>query len=315
MATVSLAAEAGRDILRRIARGELDISGIVVRDAASKKIRYVLRGLENLPRDAGRLSNLSALEPLRAAMSVQQVLQLVTIAQNAAMATSLKRIEARLDAVERRLDGIEQRLERLEIKADLVLAAMRESPGSRLKAANGAAVNALRHDDRGALIEAAKDAETAARDLLAQARHLVRIEIRGVPVALRGPAELSDLTSSAAEGMAAASAMQLALASSDLASRLMHETADTIEKMRKTLREHIADPEFLLRRLTAEMADDAKVIAAGDRLRMDQHWTRGRAVMIEAGLLRADHGGTGFETSAPQMEGIFFEELKHGARR
>jgi hypothetical protein len=41
-------------------------------------------------------------------------------------------------------------------------------------------------------------AEQAARDILAQARHLISVEHAGLPVALRCPRELADLATSAA---------------------------------------------------------------------------------------------------------------------
>jgi len=110
-------------------------------------------------------------------MSVQQFLGVVSIAQNAAAAASLKRIEAKLEEIDQRLSGIEERLRRVERTVTLVLAATRQAPISRLKAAKGAAFNARRSNETAALIIATKDAEQAARDLLSQAIHLVRVKV------------------------------------------------------------------------------------------------------------------------------------------
>src|SRR5271166_709536 len=198
MPVISLAAEASQDIMRRIAEGSLKIDGIIVRDAKGP-FRYILRGLENLPKDASQLSALSALEPLRAAMTLQQILQVVSIAQNAAVAVSFHRIERRLEDIENRLSGIENRLTKLQSKTSLILNAVRSSPVNRLKGAKTAAAIALKNGDRTALTGAAQAAEHAARDILDQARHLVRVEEDGLAVALRMPQELADLVASAAD--------------------------------------------------------------------------------------------------------------------
>ena len=155
--------------------------------------RYVLRGFEDLPLEAGGLGDLPPLELLHAAMNATQILQTITIAQNAAIAVSLRRIEAHLDSIERRLGGIETRLKRVETKQSLVLEALRTAPVSRLKAAKTAAVVALQHGDRTAMIAAGKDAQQASHDLLDQARHLVRVEEDGLPIAILLPVEHADL--------------------------------------------------------------------------------------------------------------------------
>jgi hypothetical protein len=91
-------------VIRGLASGKLEVLGIVVREAASKKFRYILRGLESLPTEIERLEPLQALE---GAIGKMQVLQTIAIAQNAATAQTLRRIEARMKAIESRLDGIE----------------------------------------------------------------------------------------------------------------------------------------------------------------------------------------------------------------
>ena len=173
MGPISVTAEAGFDILRRIASGSLEIHGILLRDSDGKKFRYILRGVEDLSRAGARVTDLPPLDPLRSAMNLTQILQIVSVAQNAAVAASLRRIEAVLAEMERRLDGIDRRLQSVETKQILILDTMRAAPVSRLKAAKTAAIIALSHGDRTALIAAGKDAQQASHDLLEQAKHLV----------------------------------------------------------------------------------------------------------------------------------------------
>jgi hypothetical protein len=102
MSLISLVAEAASDILRQIGDGTLKIDGIVLRDAKGK-IRYILRGFENLPNDSLRLADHPSLQPLRAVLQLQPILQLVMIAQNAATAASLHRIDDRLSDIDLRI--------------------------------------------------------------------------------------------------------------------------------------------------------------------------------------------------------------------
>jgi hypothetical protein len=291
MGPISVTAEAGLDILRKLASGELEVHGILLRDAAGKKFRYILRGFEDLPNDMARLGDLPPLEPLRSAMSMTQLLQVVSVAQNAAIAASLRRIEARLTAIEDRLTDIQGRLTRLQTAQRLTLDALRTQPVSRLKAAKAAAVVALQHKDRTALIAAGKDAQQAFHDLLEQARHLVRIEEDGVPVALRLPVELADLCESAADAGYVASAIWIALDNQHSAATVMRESAEALEAMRRKLASVLGDPEFLLRRMKADEGCDAELQTAGRRLESAMQWSIGRALMIEQGLIAAspDH--------------------------
>lgn len=196
--------------------------------------------------------------------------------------------------------------DRIDSKLNLVLSALRDAPLARLKAAKNQGVSALRHADRTSLIAAAQNAEQAARDLLSQAARLVRVEIDGLPVALRCPVELADLTEGAAEAVKIASAMHLALGFPDIASRILEEAADTISSMRTKLWTALTDPELLIRRTNPELADATAHIAAGKALHQIQHWVRGRAVMIDAGLISADQTAAEFE-SVREVDGLFFE--------
>jgi hypothetical protein len=257
MATISIAAAAAQDIFRRIASGELEIHGILLRKCSTKKFSHILRGLENVSSELATSGGASPLAPLEAVMSVQKLLGVIAIAQNAAAAASLKRIEGKLEEMDRRLVV------------------------SRLRAAKNAAINAVRSNDKTALIFAANNAEQAARDLLAQAIHLVRVKEDAIPVALLAPRELADLTNSAAEAMSVASALHIALGSDDVASRLLHETADAIEGARRVLQNSLSDRELMMRRIASGLASDREIADAAIRLRDDQHWTRARAIMIE----------------------------------
>jgi uncharacterized membrane protein len=307
MAFISIAAEAAQDIFRRIAAGELEVHGILLRETSGKRFTHILRGLENVGSDAATIAGQSPLAPLQAAMSLQNLLGIMAVAQNAAAAASLKRIEAKLEEIDQRLDGIDKRLERIERTTLLVLDAIRQAPVSRLKAAKNKAINARRSNDTNALISAASNVEQAARDILAQGLHLVRNREGGLPACLLGPNELGDLIQSAAEAMSFASSLHITLGSPDLASRLMHETADSIEGARNTLRMCLSDRELMMRRIEIGMASDAELGQLAARLREDQYWTRGRAILIEEGLFGQSPDLMEFEALATVKSSTFLE--------
>ncbi len=309
MNAISFTAEAGLDILHRLATGELEVHGILIRDAAGKKFRHILRGLEELPADAADVFGLPPLERLHAVLNATQLLQMVTVAQNAAVAASLRRIEASLARIGQRLDGIETRLIRLQTGQMLLLEATRSAPASRLASAKTAAVVALRSGDRTALTIAGQNAEHAARDLLAQAKHLVRVEEKGLPVALLLPVELADLSTAAADAARAASAIWLSLDAREPARWLMAETANELAVMRSKLAAALLDPELTLRRLSSELGSDADLISAGQRLKIAQHEARGREMMIASRQLLPDPKCLELEVAAPFPEGVWFQPL------
>jgi hypothetical protein len=310
MTAVSITAEAGLDIVRRIG-SELKVDGILLREIPPGKIRYLLRAASEVAEYTDSLPDLPRFDALRAVMLPQQIVGIMTIAQNAALAATLRRIERTLESMECRLEGIELRLTKVDLKLDLVRSAMRNAPVARLKSAKNQAVNALRHADRTALIAAAQSAEQAAWDLLFQATDLARIEIDGLPVALRCPAELADLTRGTAEAMEIASAMHVALGS-PAASRILEEAADALAGMRTKLRTALRDPELSYRRTNPELADTTNVVTAGSTLHHALHWMRGRAVMIGTGLISADPAAAEFET-VREVDGIVFETVGHQA--
>jgi hypothetical protein len=305
MGPISVTAEAGLDIIRKLASGELEVHGILLRDSEGKKFRYILRGFEDLPKDIARLGDLPPLEPLRAALDVTQLLQVVSIAQNAAMAASLRRIEARLTAIDDRLSDIQGRLSRIQTTQTLTLDAIRTQPVSRLKAAKAAAVVALQHKDRTALIAAGKDAQQAFHDLLEQARHLVRTEEDGLPVALRLPGELADLCESAADAAYVASAIWIALGNQNVAAAVTRESAEVFKSMRRKISTVLADPKFLLRRMKADEGRDDELRAAGRRLQSAMQASLGRSLMIEQGLVAPDPEQISFERIWPVHELAF----------
>ncbi len=305
MGPISVTAEAGLDIIRKLASGELEVHGILLRDSAGKKFRHILSGFEDLPADPAKLGNLPPLEPLRAALDVTQLLQVVSVAQNAAMAATLRRIESRLGAIENRLAGIELRLGRLQTSQTLTLEAMRSQPLARLKAAKVAAVVALQHQDRTAMIAAGKEAQQAFHDLMDQARHLVRIEEDGLPVALRLPDELADLSESAADAAYVASAIWMALDSRDAAAEVTRESAEGLQAIRRRLHAVYSDPEFLLRRMKADAGRDDALLLAGRRLEGAMHASLGRSVMIERGLIAAEPGALSLERIRPSAQPSF----------
>jgi predicted metal-binding protein len=311
MVPISIKCEAGLEILRRLQSGELEVHGILLRDAVGKKFRYILRGFEDF--DAARLAELPPFEPLRTAMNLTQLLQIVAIAQSAAIAASLRRVEARLHAIEERISDMQGRLSRMQTAQTLTLDALRTQPVSRLKAANAAAVIALQHRDRTALIAAGKDAQQAFHDLLEQARHLIRTEEDGVPVALRLPGELADLGESAADAAYIASAIWIALDNQNAAVSVTRESAKTLRSMRQRLASVLADPEFMLRRMKVDEGRDGALRAAGQRLQRAMHASLGRALMIEQGLVVPDIEQRALERIEPIEEPAFVPLEERGA--
>ena len=308
MATIQFSAAAAADIISRLASGELEVHGLLLRNASGKRFRYILRGLEELPTEAGRLPDLPELGPLRAAMSMQQVIGLIGMAQNAALAATLKRIAGRLDRMQQQLSALDARLARVELKASLSLEGQYAMPMGQLKAACNKALNARRDGDRAGLTDAAKDAETAARNLLAFAGNMVRVGQDGVPAALVAPADVASLAGRAGLAMAAASSMQVALGSTDIAACTMHEVAEAVAHMRARLARHAADPDALLRRMSPLQAPDVDLLAAAEVLRETQQWTQSRAVMIEMGLIQSGRHKAELEWS-PQPASLAFEEI------
>ena len=271
MGPISVTAKAGLDIVARLAAGELEVHGILLRDTTGKKFRYILRGLENLPGIPARVVGLPPLAPLRSALDATQLLQIIAVAQNAAMAASLRRIEASLLRISRQLDGIELRLMRIDTRQQLVLEAVRSGAASRLMAAKAAAVIAFQAGDRTALISAGQNAEHAARELLTQAKQLVRVNENGVPVALLAPMELAGLSDAAVDAARVASAILIAHDAREPARLVMADAADELETMRRQIAAVLQDPELAMRRANASLGTDEDLMTAEKRLQTAQH--------------------------------------------
>jgi hypothetical protein len=302
MGPISATAEAGIDILRKLASGELEVHGILLRDSNGKRFRYILRGFEDLRTNGEGPGDIPLLDSLQSALSNAQLLQIVSIAQNVAIAATLRRIEARLAAMEELLSDIQARMARIQTAQSLTLDSLRTQPVSRLKAAKTAAIVAMRHGDRTALIAAGKDAQQAFHDLLEQAKHLVRIEEDGVPVALRMPIELADLCESAADAAYIASSIWIALDSRQEAMTITNEAANALQSVRRKLGTVLTDPELLLRRMKLDEGLDDELQATGRRLQSAIQSLSGRAMMIEHGLVNADPKLASFEFIAPVRE-------------
>jgi hypothetical protein len=306
MISISITAAAGLDIIRRISSGELEIYGIQIRDVATKQIRYVIRGAENFPRDLDTLGDVPSLASLRAALNTTQILQLVAIAQNAAAAMSMRRIERRLEAVENQLSGIEERLRQSQVTDLLILDGQRAEPVSRLKAAKSAAIAALRHQDKNALISAAQGAEQAAHDLLAQTTQLIHRGDRGLPAAILYPNDLANLAESTVEAACIASAMWLALGKSeDIAYSLMRTTSEALSRIRHQISAALSNPDLLLRRTEMDSAQHATLREAGLRLKNAVLQASGRTEMIRLGLVNNDLLGGEFERLVPASQLTF----------
>lgn len=313
MPAISMAAEAAADILRRIRSGELQISGIQIRESESKKIRYILRGLENQSLDPSTILSTPPLQPLQAAIGLTQLMSAISIAQNAAITMSLKRIEAKLAAMDKRLDRMEGRLQQIDAKLDLMIQAFRSKPASKLRTALNSAEAARRLRNENVAALAAKDADEASKDIIAQARHLTVVEVDAVPVALMAPREIADLVAAGANAATVASSMYLGLGQSEIGGRILRDAADEIRAMRLTLARRLSDPEFLIRRFKAKIASDKDIIAAAASLRYEEEGLRNRAVLIDAGLILPEAEGTDFEAAKPQegipLDGVFLEEV------
>jgi hypothetical protein len=179
---------------------------------------------------------------------------------------------------------------------------MLNSPANRLKAAKNAAVTALRHNNIGAMIGASENAESAARDILDQACDLVKIEQDGLPMAVLAPDLHADLVESAAEALSATSAIFLALKREDAAASLLREGERAMQNMVRRLHKVYADPELALRRMKTDGRQDLLREEAGRRTINAIHGLRGRAFMIEQGLIGPDPERLEFETATPCSE-------------
>jgi len=306
MSIISITAEAGLDICRRIASGELEVAGIQVREAASKQIRYILRGFETLEADSTVLDGLSPLAPLRQAIGITQLLGVVTVAQNAAIALSLRRIERGIERIEQVLAHMEQRLASIETE---IRDGMERSPFFRLKAAIRSGRDAYAAGDRTALRAAASDADQAAQNILAQAADLVAHKDDGLPRALKAATELRYLVESGAKAVAIASAMYLALGNREHAIEIVSDAGRTIETMRRRLHSVLTDPEFMLPRLANDQGNDGEIIAAGKALRDALHICRDREMMIRQGLISSDPERVAFERVEP-VQDVGFVEIR-----
>ncbi len=100
------------------------------------------------------------------------------------------------------------------------------------------------------------DAGQAFHDLFEQARHLVRTQGDGVPVAIGLPGELADLCQSAADAAHVAAVIWVALDNQHAAVAVTCESAEVFQRMRRKLLTVLADPEFLLCRMKADKGRD-----------------------------------------------------------
>ena len=283
MVAISISADKAFDIIARLTKGELAISGIQIRDVVTGQIRFVLDGADGLRLEDFPSFNLPDLGPLTEALSPQQWTNAITVAQSAGLAVDLKRVEAKIDQIARQLNGMDQKLSRIGATVDLVLAGIRSDAINRLLSAKNAAVAAIRKGNQTSLIEATKDVEHAARQILAQSLHLVEVEEGGLPVALRCPDLLAELLRSGADAMLAASALHLALDQPDVAAALMRDLTAAIEKSRHRLRQAFLDPELTLRRVEAKLASYGHITAAANALKQIHQWAETRTLLIEAG--------------------------------
>jgi hypothetical protein len=304
---ISLTAPAAENIFRAWQAGELELHGLLLRDSVGKKFRYILRGLENLPADAGEIAKLPSLGPLRAAMSVQQIMGAVAIAQNTANALALARIEQTLGGIELQLKDMTQRLGRLQLGVDLVWTHLQDQPVNRLRVAVNQWEHGRRHGDQTSMIAACTAAETAARDLLSLVNASAHQEDNGIPFALLAPTELIDLARSAHQAGFIACTMHAQLGAPDAGIRLAEELCQNTGSVRSLLAKRVRDPEFMLRRIAANLADDDALIALGRALATLDATSASVAVAARSGLPALQHDSTSCDAS--QIEAVTFVEV------
>ncbi|MEA2756096.1 MAG: hypothetical protein QOJ54_2385, partial [Aliidongia sp.] len=290
-----------------ISEGTLRVAGIELRDVGGK-IRYILKGFENLPQDASQLSSLPSLVPLQAAMNIQQIMGIVSIAQSVAIAASLRRIEQKLDDIETRLGDLDRRLSAVDSKLDLLIEFHKAAPIGRLKSAERQAIAAFRDGDRTALNSAGTSADRAVRDLLALASALVRQERVGLSLALQMPQALGDIILSVMDALEVASAIYIALKHPDIAARMLDEAATEIERMRKRLATSLMEPTLLLERSKLDATLDPALRSAGQQMGRVLEQCRGRKILIEMGIIGFDPLRQEFETISHQ-EGLAIQRV------
>lgn len=313
MSVVSLSAEAALDIIARIGK-DLRIDGIQLRDIRTGRITHLLRPGPDALQQAAPSSDSPVVSALQAVAGIQTFTAIVSIAQQAAMAATLHRIEAKLHAMEQRLGNIQQRIAGIDAKLDLVLAGLRESPVARVRAARNQALAARKRRDHTALSIAASNAETGARDLIAQAGHLVRVQLDGLPAALRCADALSELVSGAVEATEIASAMHLALGETGIAAGLLEEAASAIAVMQARLHSALTDPELVVRRTALALASTTDLVSLGEAMRRSRHVLRARAGLIEVGLIVPAAADSELEQPS-ELPGFVFEYVESAAHR
>lgn len=312
MTSIFVGASAAQSIIGQLKAGELEVHGILLRDTVSKKFRYILRGFEHLPANVQQLGGMPPLEPLQAAIGMTQLMQVVSIAQSAALAVTLQRIESRLDKIDSRMAGIERRLRDQASSLSVIRAALNAQPISRLRAAKTAAAVARQHKDQTALIAAGKDAQQAFHELLAQARSLIDAEAADLPVVLHCPAELAGLCENGADAAYVASAIWMTLHSPRDAAKIMCEAAEVLQSVRDRLADIFTARTHLLQRIEADKGNDNALLEVARRLQNASHSCLGRALMIKLGGIIPGEEDVSFEKAEQLCEPTFvsIEELE-----
>jgi hypothetical protein len=308
MTSISFTGDAAQKILAELDSGRSKLDGIQVREVATGKVRYLIRGLEHLPQEPEKLMANSVAQSLEAAIGMTQLLSAVSVAQNASIALSLRRMEKRLEAVEHRLTEMERRLAGMDQKMSALFAAMRAGPLSAIKTACSVSAVALHSGDRTAMLAEAGRAQDAARNILDQAHDLLRQRPESVPLALVRPGEVVELMHAAAEGMNLCSAIFVSLGSAGAAEGLLREVAGAIRDMRSAIWRELCRPELLMGTLTDKRASDPALRAAAEALRTEEKWLLGRAAMIGAGLIVPDASGKEFE-QVKSADEVLLEEI------
>lgn len=284
------------EVIAKIRSGELEVQGLEIRDKR-KIIRYVVKGFEKIQTNSLGQPEHPQLQLLQSAMSVQQILGMAAIAQNAALATSLKRVEAKLDAINERLATMENQLRSISTEIAMTREAVFREPLAKLSAARSAMAHAIRLNDIPSKVAAVKDIEESGALLLSRAEILVRQRQNNVPAFMHGrTTELRELVSGAAQAFLIASDLHVQLKGPEIASRIAREISSRIKKLIQEIKDFLMNDDWLPYRAAAQLDSDEMVVELGKLMTRTLHETTGRAMFIELGLYNHEAGVDDSET-------------------
>ena len=223
---------------------------------------------------------------------------MAAIAQNAALAVSLKRMEAKLDVITDRLISLEKQLQSVGTELVMTRAAIFQAPVAKLSAAKNAMTRAIRHNDTPSLITVAKDIEESGRLLLNHAEILVQEKMNKLPAFLHGKTtELRELFAGATQAFLIASDLHIRLKAPDIALRITRNVGTRIEKLISQISAALSNSDLLPYRAAAHLDTDEEIALLGQQMTRALHEAVGRSMLIEL----ADQSHEAF-TTEPLVE-------------